>query len=268
MNNKDAALSQKDTAFRNFSLTGNMWRVLLNVGAPLALYQSLNQLFKILDSMMASHISAESVSAVAYLSQINLMLSAVGGGLAIGASLKISEAYGAGDYQLVQKRVSTLFAMCTILGCAILFGILPFTTSFLRLAGTPEELITIGAQYFAVDLFGMVIGFLGNVYIAIERARGNSKRILHLNLVAIAVKLVLTALFVYVLHGTITHISIATVISQFILVGAAIINLRQKGNVFGFSFKHICFKHNVAVPMVTLSIPVIAERIAFTFGKV
>ena len=72
-----ATLTPKDQAFRDFSLNGNMWRVVLQVGMPLALYQSLNQIFKILDTMMASHISASSVSAVAYLSQINLMLSII-----------------------------------------------------------------------------------------------------------------------------------------------------------------------------------------------
>lgn len=110
-----AVLSAKDQHFREFALHDNMWKVILYVGTPLALYQSLNQLFKIFDSMMAAHISAGSVSAVAYLSQISLMLSALGGGLAIGSSLKISEAYGAGDFDLVKKRVSTLFAMCSVL---------------------------------------------------------------------------------------------------------------------------------------------------------
>ena len=86
-----AVLSAKDQHFREFALHDNMWKVVLYVGTPLALYQSLNQLFKIFDSMMAAHISAGSVSAVAYLSQISLMLSALGGGLAIGSSLKISD---------------------------------------------------------------------------------------------------------------------------------------------------------------------------------
>jgi len=111
-----AFLSKKDETFREFSLNGPMGRVILQVGLPLALYQSLNQLFKIFDSMMASHISASTVSAVSYLSQINLMLSALGGGLAAGAVIKVSEAYGAGDFELVKRRVSTLFAMCAILG--------------------------------------------------------------------------------------------------------------------------------------------------------
>ena len=58
-----------------------------------------------LDSLMASHINAEAVSAVAYLSQINITVSSIGMGLAIGSSLKISEAYGAGNYELVGRRV-------------------------------------------------------------------------------------------------------------------------------------------------------------------
>ena len=85
-------ISKKDDNFRDFALNGNLWLLLLQVGLPLALYQNLNMIFKILDSMMASYISAESVSAVAYLSQINHMISAIGGGLAIGSSLKISQA--------------------------------------------------------------------------------------------------------------------------------------------------------------------------------
>lgn len=57
---------------------------------------------------MAAHISANAVSTVAYLSQINMAISALGGGLAVGASIKISEAYGEGNFELVKRRVSTL----------------------------------------------------------------------------------------------------------------------------------------------------------------
>lgn len=263
-----ANLSKKDERFRKFALNDNMWKVVLYVGTPLALYQSLNQLFKIFDSMMAAHISANSVSAVAYLSQINLMLSALGGGLAIGSSLKISEAYGAGDYELVKKRVSTLFAMCALLGLPILLILLPLAPGFLRFAKTPESFISEGVLYFRLELIGMVLNFFNNVYIAIERARGNSQRILRLNIGVIAVKLSLTALFVYVLNSGISMISTATIISQLFLLAAAVINLNQKDNAFGFSFHSISLKLSVTKPMIFLSIPVIIEKMAFSFGKV
>lgn len=263
-----AVLSKQDSEFRDFSLHSNMWRVVFYVCIPLALYQSLTQIFKIFDSMMAAHISANSVSTVAYLSQINLMLSALGGGLAVGASIKISQAYGAGDYQMVKERVSTLFAMCAVLSIAILAILVPFTPQFLRLARTPEVFIAEGSQYFILELFGMVISFFNNIYIAIERARGNSRRILYLNTIVILLKLALTALFVYVLHSGINMISVATIISQAALLLAAVVNLNQKGNAFGFSLSSISMKNTVIGPMIHLSIPVIIEKIAFAFGKV
>jgi putative MATE family efflux protein len=268
MEKSTTQLSAKDEAFRSFALADNMWRVIFHVCTPLALYQSLNQLFKMLDTMMASHIGAESVSAIAYLAQINMTLAAVGGGLAVGASLKISEAYGSGDYELVKARVSSLFALSVILSVATLIFILPFTKQFLQFAKTPEEMIVLGSHYFVAELIGMVIGFFNNVYIAVERARGNSKRILYLNLWTIAIKLTLTAFFVYVLQSGIIMIAVATIISQLIILAAAFINMREKNNAFGFSFESISFKGRVTLPMIGLSLPVIAEKIAFSLGKV
>lgn len=263
-----AFLSKKDEKFRDFSLNGPMGKVALQVGLPLALYQSLNQLFKMFDSMMASHISPSTVSAVAYLSQINLMLSALGGGLAAGAVIKVSEAYGAGDFELVKRRVSTLFAMCGILGGGMLLLLAPFAPQFLRLMNTPEEFIAEGSTYFVLEVAALVVAFFNNVYIAIEKARGNSRRILYLNMVVIALKLGLTAWFVYGLNGNITMISIATILANLVMFAAAIVNMNQRGNLFGFSLKAISFRGNVVKPMVRLSIPVIIEKAAFAMGKV
>ena len=266
--NSKTDLSEKDRKFREFALNGNMWLVILQIGTPLALYQSLTQLFKIFDTMMASHISATSVSAVAYLSQLNIMLSALGGGLAIGASIQISAAYGSGDFELVKKRVSTLFAMCGILGIGILAILVPFTPQFLRLVKTPEEFISSGTTYFILELIGMVISFFNNVYIAIERVRGNSKRILLLNFMVLGAKLSLTALFVYGMDGGINQIAAASILSQLLMLLAAIKNLHEKDNIFGFSIKSIKMSRQVVSPMIRLSIPVIIEKMAFSFGKV
>lgn len=264
-----ASLSKKDEAFREFCLNGNMWKVVLQVGTPLALYQSLNQIFKVLDTMMASHISSTSVSAVAYLSQLNMFLSALGGGLAVGAGIKISLAYGKGDFKLVRERVSTLYILCIFMGALVLLGILPFSEQFLRMAGTPEELIAVGKSYFIVELITMVVSFMNNVYIAVERARGNTQRILRLNMLVIAVKLSLTALFVYGIGGDLVMIAFASLASQVSLFIFAVINSYGKGdNIFGFSLEAVSLKKQVVMPMVESSVPVITEKMAFSFGKI
>ncbi|MFR6528064.1 MAG: MATE family efflux transporter [Roseburia inulinivorans] len=263
----NVALSEKDRKFREFALEGSMWKVIWKVCYPLAIYQSLNQLFKILDTMMAAHISANAVSTVAYLSQINMAISALGGGLAVGASIKISEAYGEGNFELVKRRVSTLFALCGLLGMAILAILIPVAPQFLRLANTPEEFIEEGTVYFILELVSLVIIFFNNVYIAIERARGNSKRILNLNMMVIGIKLSLTAFFVYVLKGGINYISIATIVSQLALLGVAVFYMNAKENVFGFSWKAISFRKLVVAPMIKLSVPVIVEKWHFHWEK-
>jgi putative MATE family efflux protein len=261
-------LSERDRKFREESLNGNLWKVILSVGTPLALYQSLNQVFKLLDTMMAAHINSESVSAVAYLSQISIFLSSIGTGLAVGAGIKISNAYGEGNYSLVKKRVSSLYAICAVIGVLILACILPFVESFLKLAGTPQELIAVGSEYFRVELIVLVVQIFNNVYISVERARGNSKRIMYLNVIVILVKLALTAFFVYVLDGDLVMISYASLISQICLLIFGIVNsLKKENNTFGFSIKEVTLDKKVVMPMITQSMPVMVEKMAFSFGK-
>lgn len=263
-----AVLSKKDEKFREFSLNGNMFKVILYVCIPLALYQSLTQLFKVFDTMMASHISATAVSSVAYIGQIQIMLSALGSGLAVGASIKVSEAYGAGDYELVKRRVSTMVSLCAVLGSVVLLTLLPFATWFLRIMKTPEEFIAIGSTYFRIEIIALVITFFNNVYIAIERARGNSRRILWLNMGIVGIKLSLTALFIYVFHKGVTAIAAATLISQLSVLICAIVNMTKKDNLFSFSLKAVSFKSEIIAPMLRLSIPVVIEKAAFAMGKV
>ncbi len=260
------ALSEKDRKFREFALTGNLWSVILYVCVPLAFFQFINQLFNILDTMMASHVSALAVSAVAYLSQLQNMISAVGGGLAAGSTLKISEAYGAGKYDMVKKRLSTLLALCAGIALVVLVMI-PFSPALLRVFGTPEDFIAVGAKYFSITLFSTVLNFFNNVYIAIERSRGNSRRILKLNTFVVLLKLVITAIFIYGLNADITMIAVATVISQSFLLVMAVKNLTTGDDAFTFEKKSITFQENVVSPMLKISFPVIVEKVAFCFGK-
>ena len=266
INSSGSELSEKDKKFRDFALNGNLWKVIFYVCIPLSVFQLINHLFNILDTMMASHVSAIAVSAVAYLSQLQNMISAVGTGLAVGSSLKISEAYGAGDYDMVKKRLSTLITICGICS-AVVLCILPFTPVLLRLCGTPEDFINVGTKYFIITLFSTVLSFFNNVYIAIERSRGNSKRILRLNMFVIILKLSITAYFIYGLNADITMIAVASVISQAFLFVMAIHNLCSGNDAFTFSFKSIRFKKNIVNPMLNLSFPVIVEKVAFAMGK-
>ena len=261
-------VSKKDEAFREYALDAPPMKVLLGVCMPLALYQAMQAIFKILDALMASHISADAVSAISSLTQVTMMVTAVGSGLAVGGCIFISEKYGKADYKEVKKATSTLYVGTIVLSLAIALILIPFADPFLRILKTPDELITEGIGYFRVEILSLVLIFFNTVYIAIERSRGHSKRILILNLIVILVKLGASALFVYALNGTVITISVATVLSQLVITLYAVYTMIKDDGAFKFSLSAVSFKKNTVLPILGLSYPVAAEKMLFAAGKV
>ena len=166
-----AGFSKKDEQYRQYALTASPVKVIMSACMPLALYQVLQSVFKIFDALLASHIGAEAVSAVSCLSQITLMTTALGPGLAIGGSIKLSEASGRGDDVMVRQRLATVYAMAVLVSLVVAGTLIPFAPAFLRLLKTPEDLISAGVGYFRVEILTLVVTCFNTVYIAIERSR-------------------------------------------------------------------------------------------------
>ena len=263
-----AVLSKKDEKFREYALNGKPLQVLLSFCGPLALFQALQGIFKILDALMASHIGADAVSAVAVLGQITLMVNALGSGLAVGGSIKISEAYGRGDYEAVSRRVSTVYIMAVMVSVVVAVVLIPFAEPFLRLLNTPEALIQAGAGYFRIEILTLVINFFNTVYIAISRSRGHAKKILVLNMVTVAVKLSFSAYFVYILNSDVTMIAVATLLGQLVMLVYALWSMSRDEGIFRFSRKNISLKKATVMPVLKLAYPVSAEKVLFAAGKV
>ena len=261
-------VSKKDEAFREYALKGSPLGVILSSCAPLALFQALQSIFKILDAMMASHIGSQEVSAVACLSQITLMITALGSGLAVGGCIKISEAYGRGDYETVRRLVATVYAMAVAVSVVVVVTLIPFAVPFLRLLQTPEDLISVGLGYFRIEILTLVISFFNTVYLAIERSRGHAKKILALNMVIIVVKLSLSAFFVYGMHGGLVLIAVATLVGQILLLAYALVTMYHDEGAFRFSPKNIHLRRETTLPILNLAYPVSAEKVLFAAGKV
>ena len=57
----------------------------------------------------------------------------------------------------------------------------PGARPILRLANTPAQLVEIGLNYYRITALNLVFTFFNNVYIAIEKARGNGSKIMRIN---------------------------------------------------------------------------------------
>ena len=168
-------LSEKE--FREYSLSGNLYRLIVQVGTPLAIFAVFNSLFSILDTMMASHLGTIDVSTVAYMGQLRMILNALGSGLVTGSMILINRAYGAGDNEKANMLMNTLIRVILIMS-AIFIAMLPFVPLILRLIRTPEEFIQEGTPYFRVIVIATTINFINLIYINVEKSRGNTKVIM------------------------------------------------------------------------------------------
>ncbi|MGN0906757.1 MAG: MATE family efflux transporter [Bullifex sp.] len=262
-----AEISSRDEAFRHYTLTTpRLTKLIISVCTPLAVHQFVTQLFNILDTVMASYISAEAVSTVAYLVQLQHIVSAIGGGLSVAGGIRIASFYGKGDFDRVRKELSGLVLLCMVIS-ALIICLLPFTPFILKLTGTPQLFIEEGSRYFSIVIAGVVINFFNSVYIAVEKARGNTKLILRLNIMVIMVKLTLTALFIYVFRAGITMIAFATAVSYLSLFTFGIRKLTHGNDAFTFSLKEASLGWSSIGPLVRLAIPTIIEKMSFSFGK-
>ena len=253
--------------FRQYSLTGNLYRLILQVGTPLAIFAVFNGLFSILDTMMASHLGTVSVSTVAYLNQLQMILNAVGSGLITGSMILINKAYGAGDREKAGILMNTLVRLLVILSL-ITLALIPFVPQLLLIIATPEEFIAEGTQYFRIMLVSTVFNFLILLYINIEKSRGRTKRIMAINIATMILKLLLTAFFIYVLEKGILYIALATLITYMVFTLFAVTHMTSKDSIFRIRPSLIFHRSKEYTrSLIGLSYPVAIEDSAFSLGK-
>ena len=266
-NDTTPKLSKKEEQMRAFILDGSMFQVILKIGLPIAFFQGVNNLLRVLDSFMAASIDATAASMVSFFGQINLIIGGLGLGLAVGGSLKISQMYGQGHYDMVKRQVNSLYffgvALCSVLALIVL----PLTTPVLALLNTPQVFIEQGRTYFTTEFISTMLAFLNGIYVALERVQGNTKRIMRVNLMAMCFRLSFTAFSVYVLHQGVNFIALSNLLSQLFIFGFGLYSLHGKSQVFSLSPRAISFSRAILWPMIGISIPIMVERSAFHVGK-
>ena len=257
-----------DEKHRRDVLTGNLWKVVIVVTAPLFLYQLISQFYNLIDQSMVSTISSQSVAAVASISQIKNLLSSLGGGLAAGGAILVARSYGAGDIVKARKNANVVFSLALIVSLIMLL-LMPFSNYILTLSKVPEDLISISTSYFRLQLIELGIILFNSIFIALERAKCNTKIIFIGNILIMIVKICLNVLFIYGFKVTnLMYIEIASIISQLSMFGIGCFYLFGKNNIFRITFKELSLKWEYVKRIIIISFPLFLGKFVFSLGKV
>jgi Na+-driven multidrug efflux pump len=263
---------KKQERLRELIISGNMWKAIFVIVVPLILYNYSNYLYGIYDTITVSINNIGSVDDIVILSQINNMISTLGGAYTVGGAIIIARKYGAGFYEDAKKTANNLFFSAIILSAILIFIFIPFGIPFLKLLATPDSVINNSINYYYIQILTLSVVIMNNTFIAIEKSKGNTKNIMLLNIGVIVIKVGLTTFFVYSgLFNNVnaTYLATSTLLAQLFLLFYGLFILFNKNNVFKISFKYLKQLSWVTIkPIIVISIPIFVGKFLFSFGKV
>ena len=203
---------------------GNIWWQIIYFAIPLLLGNLFQQLYNMVDTwVVGNFVSDAAFAAVGTVAPIINTLIGFFMGLASGAGVIISQAYGRGDMPEVKKAVLASVIMTLAMGVAFTAIGISFTPMMLNFINTPDEVTAEATTYLRIYFAGVIGLMVYNMGAGILRAVGDSKRPFYFLVVSALMNIGLDLLFVLKLGMGVAGVAVATIISQ--LVSAILVTI-------------------------------------------
>lgn len=239
---------KKETVTTNQITEGVIWKQLLLFFFPIVLGTFFQQLYNTADTIVVGRfVSKEALAAVGgSAAQIVGLIVGFFVGLASGASVIISQFYGAKDRAQLNRALHTAYAF-SIVGSIFItaLGIL-IAPWLLELMHTPQETMADALLYLRIYFAGIIFVFIYNVGSSILRAMGDSRRPLYYLIVCCILNIVLDIVLVIVFHMGVAGVSIATIFSQGVSAVLITRALMRSDDLYQLEFRKIRF-HKAAL---------------------
>lgn len=249
---------------------GVIWKQLLIFFFPLLFGTFFQQLYNTADAVVVGrYVSKEALSAVGGTTGtlINLLVGFFVG-VSSGATVTISQYYGAKLNGDVSKAVHTAIALAIAGGTVImLIGIFgaPYA---LRWMGTPEEIMPHSLVYIRIYFGGMIANLVYNIGAGILRAIGDSRRPLYFLMVSCLVNIVLDLVFVLAFHWGVMGVAVATVISQICSAVLVCLTLMRTEESYQLKLRLIRFHREMLGKIVHIGLPAGFQSLMYTTTNV
>lgn len=194
---------------------GNIPKHLVGFALPLILGNFFQLTYNAADSIIVGRfVGTKALAAVGTANPIMNIVMFFIIGVCMGASVLMSEYFGAGNIKKLKREVSTtmiagfIFTVTLIILCVIL------TKPILELIRTPKEILNDATNYLRIIFFGLIFTFLYNVYAATLRSIGDSKIPLIFLVISSVFNVVMDIVFVVWLKLGVPGSAMATVTAE------------------------------------------------------
>lgn len=245
---------------KNNLTTGTVGKVLLRFVLPYLLSCFMQTFYGMADLFVVGQFhGAEVTTAVSLGSQVMHMMMVIILGLAMGATVQIGRAVGAGDRKKAARTMGTtvvLFSAFAILLTAIL---LVLTNPIIHVMMTPDEAVADTRYYLLICFAGIPFIVAYNVISSVFRGIGDSRRPMYFVAVACVVNILLDFLLIGSFGMGAAGAALATICGQAVSVLLALVFMKRKNFGFALTRKEIRIQRELFWDILKVGIPVAVQ---------
>ena len=235
---------------------GKPWKSILQFTLPMLIGNIAQQLYSTVDSIVVgNYVGDNALAAVGSVMPILNMILVLFVGISAGASIMVSQYFGAKDRDSLSHTIGNCIT-ATIIACIALIAVaLPILRPLLKILNTPESIFEWCVDYLSISIIGVAGLAYYNILSGIIRGLGDSFSALVYLLVATVVNIVLDIYFVAGLGMEVAGVALATVIAQFISSALCMLKLSRMKEFFDFGVKYMKPREKYIKTVVRLGLP-------------
>ncbi|MCU4177555.1 MATE family efflux transporter [Carboxylicivirga sp. N1Y90] len=235
---------------------GNEAKVIFKFALPMVMGNLLQQLYHVVDSLIVGRfLGKEALAALGASAPIFYALIAFIIGIGSGATIVISQYYGAKNLHKVKRAIDTIFIFLFVASIFITITGITYSEEIFRLLHVEEAVIPLATKYFNVFMMGMLAFFGFSATSSVLRGLGDSMTPLWFMLIATVINILLDIIFIVVFNWGIEGVAYATVIAQAGAFISGAIYLTHKHQLISFNFRKYKFDKELFYQSVKIGLP-------------
>ena len=235
---------------------GVIWKQILLFFFPILLGSFFQQLYNTVDTIIVGRaLGTEALAAVGASGPILSLVYGFFIGMSSGATVILSQCYGAGDREGVKKALHTGIALALVLGLVIAVVGIIMAPQILALIGTPANCIEGAITYCRIFLAGAVATMIYNMGSGILRAMGDSRRPMIFLIICCVINIVADLLFIYVFQMGVAGAALATILAQCVSAVLILAVLMKQDDEAKLEWKHLRFHKNILLSILRIGVP-------------
>ena len=250
-------------------LQGPLLPSILLYTIPIILTSLLQLLFNAADLVVVGRwCGSVAVAAVGATGSITNLIVNLFIGLSVGSGVTMAHALGGRNEDAAQKTVHTTLPIALISGLFLTMVGVIFSETFLRLMGTPDDVLPLSAKYMRIYFCGITFTMVYNFCASILRAAGDTKSPLIFLTLAGIINVVMNVLFITRLGMDVDGVALATVISQGVAAILVVIAMMRRTDESRLELKKLRIYKVQLLKIIRIGLPAGLQSSMFSISNV